>query len=318
MQEFKNGIYINPSVQRIADNWDRKYLPLFQSVKNTWNKPIRNYYTKVMGVNLLDDETRSRSEIKISIKPISNKRILQLIDEVFGELDFEEYQKLKTFLHAAENVQPYFKESKKHSEQLSNLIEETKKRIGIFDIEELNRKLLKVLFDGETDIFGVYRAFFHARKGEIELYVIPCVLFCEANNLDLFTFVTMVMAHELAHGYNHLGIDKDNYFWESFPGTDRELIEGLAQYYTLEFLEKYITKLPKGTEIFYALLERQDDAYKTFENWHSTPEKTYSAFIETRRSNLTKYKDFVQLLEGAKIRIKGERIINPTISEPYV
>jgi hypothetical protein len=65
MTEFKNGKYINPSIQRVAVNWDRKYLPLFEQVKKTWNIPIRNYYKKIMGVNLQDEETSKRQEIRI-------------------------------------------------------------------------------------------------------------------------------------------------------------------------------------------------------------------------------------------------------------
>ena len=307
MTEFKNGKYINPSIQRVAVNWDRKYLPLFEQVKKTWNIPIRNYYKKIMGVNLQDEETSKRQEIRINLKPISDLRIIRKLEEVFGDLDFEEFQKLKAFLNASENVLEYFVTAQEHHKSLIELIDFTKNKLNKFDLDNFNKTLIELLYDGNPDVFGRYFGSHFSNKGEIDLYIIPCVLFCEANNLDLSTFVTMVLAHELAHGYNHLGIDKDNYHWENFWDTDDYLAEGLAQYYTLEFLEKHLLKIPKGIEVFEFLLSHQSAPYKSFETWEASPEKIYSAFIEARRNMIFKNDDFLTLLAGAKKRIKGDR-----------
>jgi hypothetical protein len=49
---------------------------------------------------------------------------------------------------------------------------------------------------------------------------------------DALTIV--VLAHELAHAYAHLGRDIDNERWETeqFAKSDIDIVEGLAQFYT--------------------------------------------------------------------------------------
>lgn len=308
MQEFKHNRYKNPSLQRIAVNWDDKYFPLFERVKNNWNLPIRNFYKKIMGVTLMGEENSRRQEIKIAIKPIANERIITRIENDFSDLDFERIQKIQSFLSASKNALCYFAETPGRYDALEDLIDFSEAILKDFELEAFNKQLLDLLCYGNPDIFGSYTGSGHDNtNGNIELYIIPCVLFCELNHLDLSAFITIVLAHELAHGYNHLGIDKDNYYWENFWRTESALAEGLAQYYTSQFIEKHQIKNPRGMEIFELLLKYQNSDYTSFQTWSATPEKIYAAFIETRRNNITRCEDFLSYLTGAKARLKGDK-----------
>jgi len=304
MPTFWDARYKNPSVNRIAEHWFIDYLPVFERVKKEWNIPIRNFYKKIMSVHLKEDDNSSNansSSIRIHIEPIADMKMLMEIDYLFGNIDFRQIDILKKFLVAAEPSLPLFSEDSPHDEHLADIIALTKKKLDKLDPRQFNNDLFKIFFEGDTDIFGRYYL-----KGGIVLYVIPCVLFCEANGLDLYTFVVMILAHELAHGYNHRGKDKDNYMWKNFGRVDTMVLEGLAQYYTYEFLKKQLHKLEEGKRTFMYLLKYQAIQYRCFEEWDTTPEKIYSTFIEFRRGEYNKYEDFLQMLAGAKIRIHGD------------
>ena len=94
--------------------------------------------------------------------------------------------------------------------------------------------------------------------------------------------------------------------WKNFGRVDTMVLEGLAQYYTYEFLKKQLHKLEEGKRTFMYLLKYQAIQYRCFEEWDTTPEKIYSTFIEFRRGEYNKYEDFLQMLAGAKIRIHGD------------
>ena len=113
----------------------------------------------------------------------------------------------------------------------------------------------------------------------------------------------MVLTHELAHAYNHIGRDKDGEYWRSFGETDDNLAEGLAQYYTYSFLKNYQLKKYELLSTFERTLEFQPEPYSIFKEWNASMEQVYMAFIEVRRNDMNYYSRFVGALENSKGRI---------------
>lgn len=101
-------------------------------------------------------------------------------------------------------------------------------------------ELLNQIARIEGDVLGVYRA--SARlfpdRGGIELYWVVIGAIARLRGIDAGALAVVVMAHELAHAYTHLGLDSNLRRWEEgFWGCQPAILEGLAQYYTHKTVE---------------------------------------------------------------------------------
>ncbi len=174
---------------------------------------------------------------------------------------------------------------------------------------ELTRFILRV----NEDVLGVYRyrvrpSAFDEPEPAIELYwgVIGLVARDLAVSVEDLTVV--VLAHELAHAYTHIGLDADNHFWPSgsFSNSAHELKEGLAQYYTQLVCERLMTISSGPMEAYQALLPHQPEAYQTHSHWvESTPEHIRLAMLEVRRSgDAIRLDKFEHCLEGARRQLR--------------
>lgn len=114
-------------------------------------------------------------------------------------------------------------------------------------LKELNDSdPLRILFDVNEDILGVYRYKTSGVKSDdrainrasIELYwaVIGLVAGYAACTVEDLTVV--VLTHELAHAYTQLGADADGGRWQArrFASAGIAVVEGLAQYYSRRFV----------------------------------------------------------------------------------
>jgi hypothetical protein len=126
--------------------------------------------------------------------------------------------------------------------------------------------------------------------GRIELYwgvigLIAGLLGCSVESLTV-----VVLAHELAHAYTHLGADIDGRRWDSlaFANSTHELIEGLAQYYTYLVCYGLETQMSDVLMTYKELLEHQPDAYRTHNPWveNFKPEGIRLAMLEVRRRGI--------------------------------
>jgi hypothetical protein len=96
-------------------------------------------------------------------------------------------------------------------------------------------ELLKRITQINQDILGVYMptARLIPDKGQIELYWVVIGAVARLLGVDAEALTVVVMAHELAHAYTHLGLDSNSNRWEDgFWECNRGILEGLAQYYT--------------------------------------------------------------------------------------
>lgn len=131
---------------------------------------------------------------------------------------------------------------------------------------------------------------------------------CEEFHYSSEQLTAVVLAHELAHAYTHVGFDTDGNQWrpdEKMLGSDIHIIEGLAQFYTEVFCNRQNGQAPELLGAFNDLLEiqRNNDLtwYTCFENWAKEHghrnEIIRVAMIETRTRGIQDYQDYLSLIK---------------------
>lgn len=198
----------------------------------------------------------------------------------------------------------------------------------LMPLRNLTDELLKIvqkdnpakrILEVNEDILGVYRyelpnktyLNFDPMHGEIVLYWGVIGLFANLLGVAIEDLTFIIMAHEVAHAYTHLGADIDGKRWEtdSFAKSDHALREGLAQYYTVQISQRLMATHPGASKAFSSLLDVQPDAYKSHSEWikDNTPEEIRLAMLETRRKGIGEISDFAESLDKASkmLRRKG-------------
>jgi len=114
----------------------------------------------------------------------------------------------------------------------------------------------------------------------------------------------VVLTHELAHAYTQLGADIEGRRWfaPQFAKVEKELKEGLAQYYTDRVLRRVERRYPGALKVFLRMLPGQPPAYRTHEPWvhEFSPEAVRRAIIEVRRWKEGGVEDFNRRLTAAQ------------------
>jgi len=297
----------NPTLRKIHELYS-DYEKEAEIVKKSWNNKIRDYLRDKMGVKLIDERGEA-IPVPVRIKASYDKSFINVIETRYQHLDFDLYFTLLQFRNVAYEVKPHF-EYPLAANAISYSIDYAEKLIKDYPFENLNRDLFSFLRDDyNKDIFGCY----FIKQHEVELYLLPCILFSKLYNLNLQNFITVILTHELSHAYNHVGFDKDNLHWDVFPKTDEFLAEGLAQYYTFTFIENVSDYNPLLLTTFNTLLDQQPDAYKTFKKWmvDNSYEAVFRAFIEMRRKKLHRVEEFERILTVSKdtLVVKPQQIM---------
>ena len=115
------------------------------------------------------------------------------------------------------------------------------------------------------DVFGAYMF----RKQQVLIFWLPLGIFAAMHQIPIEAMTVVVLAHELAHAYTHLGCDIDGLDWpmDDFVGSHIAVIEGLAQFYTYIVCRNLRGLLPVAQTTFDTLLGRQHEIYRTHEEW---------------------------------------------------
>lgn len=288
--------YQNPSLKKLEAEYE-KQVEAYILIKNEWNNLIRLFYKSNMGVGL--KEGNNRKQINIRIEAAPNQEFLDIIESNYPELDFEELQILTKFSKEAKIAFPYFTD-KSAVKSLQKSIEYADERLKIFNLDQITKSIFPFLRPKDSDTFGTY----FPNESVIVLYVFPIKIFSILRSLDDDAIFVSTMAHELAHGYNHIGLDKDNQCWQRFKETDDNIAEGLAQYYTSQFIDQYLHKKPTLRFAFDALRIFQPPAYSIFKQWDLSLEQMYAAFIDARRNEIIDYTKFEKVMKEAKKRVR--------------
>ncbi len=118
------------------------------------------------------------------------------------------------------------------------------------------------------DILGVYR-FAPGQGSNVELYWLPIAMVAAMIDVAIEDLTVVVLIHELAHGYTHIGRDIDGARWSDsgFLESDLGVVEGLAQFYTEVISERLAVRTPSLFTAYRALLKLQSGPYLAHEDW---------------------------------------------------
>jgi hypothetical protein len=118
------------------------------------------------------------------------------------------------------------------------------------------------------DILGVYR-FGHRYGASVEIFWMANALIAGALGIRVEDLAVVTLAHELAHGYTHLGRDIDGQSWShvGFAKSALEVTEGLAQFYTKVVAQRLGARAPAVFAAYERLLELQTGPYIVHETW---------------------------------------------------
>jgi hypothetical protein len=145
----------------------------------------------------------------------------------------------------------------------------------------------------------------------VELYWAVVGLVAQALGVDVEDLTGVVLAHELAHAYSHVGADIDGLRWpnEAFSQAERGLVEGLAQYYTHQVCVRLREQYPGMLAAYQALLPYQPAPYQAHQAWtkSSRPEEIRFAMLESRRRRVTTLEEFNLLVKEVGERWHGGR-----------
>ena len=169
----------------------------------------------------------------------------------------------------------------------------------------LNAKLetynvLKQIWAINEDVFGAY--FFN--RPEIKIYWLAIGITAMMTNTSVEAFTFVVLTHELAHAYTHLGRNIDGHQWElqQFADTDDCIVEGLAQFYTRAVCKKLAARYPLPLTVFEAILAVQSPAYTCFQSWtidkDDPGEFIRAAMLRVRREGITEIRHFAAILNS--------------------
>ncbi len=176
------------------------------------------------------------------------------------------------------------------------------KLVKSHDLDENLRRI-------REDVLGAY--FFHYK--EVCVYWMAIGAFAALYDVSIEALTFVVLAHELAHAYTHLGYDIDGYDWptDHFGSTDVAIVEGLAQFYTEVVCKNLEQQMPQAIHAFAKLLSRQHEIYSTHRHWvqeddQHSGEIVRVSLLECRRSGKTMHRDdFAETVRKRRLEITG-------------
>lgn len=175
-------------------------------------------------------------------------------------------------------------------------VEASLRKFEAFQIEERLRGI-------DEDILGAY--FFQRQR--IEIYWASIGIFAARLGVSVEGLTVVILAHELAHAYTHLGKDIDGVVWDTqrFAESDKHTVEGMAQFYTRAICRKLAMRFPAALTAFDALLKLQSEPYTDFERWipkhpHQGEVVRFS-MIQCRSSGERDYRKFLDMLHTQRV-----------------
>ncbi len=308
-------MYVKDLIQRIpSDTKDR-----VEEAKKRFNKAIRESIRSEtrLGLQPIDEDKNINKSKRIGV-PIKTDKIGY--PEEIGYLDIPEEHKLSALLAPWQSVLEKLRDSSYQVDNFLNLSEDryaVETREFVFDqipslhklssslskSHELAELLLRVIKEFDLlkhilkvneDILGAY--FYGGQNYYINLYWGVIGLVAMILGVDTEDLTGVVLAHELAHAYTHLGYDIDQYRWEdeSYGRSEHDLKEGLAQYYTARIMEQKQSLIPSGLYAYEKLLEKQPPSYHAHLPWlkKSTPESVRATLLCYRKKSYVEIDDF--------------------------
>jgi hypothetical protein len=272
-----------------------------------WNAILRDQLRNETGLRLTVGE--EAQAVPVSIEdglPLSVKQVLEGFDD-----DLDLLLNLPLFEKAADGLESMLR----HYAQVTRLtdfhdassdeVQRVKQLTKALVVKLKEIELLKKLAGINEDILGAY--FF--KRPKVCLFWLPIAMVSVLLNLSVEGLTVVILGHELAHAYTHLGRDIDGYRWESgFAEADLQVVEGLAQFYTSVICQKLQTRFPAPFEAYEQLLKHQSAIYSIHQKWaeshDSRGEIVRAAMIKCRKLSINDYRGFDYLLQEETERLR--------------
>lgn len=278
-----------------------------------WNLVVRDHIRNETALRLTDGDAKGAIPVKVVqgfavplaelINKFSDPVLWRLIlgqpklDRIIEGLNyfldgwqsFEDWPKLP---ETAKGGREYLKRSVEIAHALQQLAV----------IDEVQHKIKEI----DQDILGAY--YFKRKNGpEIEIYWMAIAMVAAMLALRIEDLTVVVLVHELAHGYTHIGHDIDGIQWNSsdFGDADSSIVEGLAQFYTEAVVTRLEGRAP-GQKISYErFLEMQSGPYLAHREWFASDsaqrgEIVRRAMVTARRNGVKSKDEWKTLLEVAE------------------
>lgn len=190
---------------------------------------------------------------------------------------------------------------------------ETQQIVNALQEAALAEKVREQIKAINEDILGAY--FYPEGKGNwIELYWIPIAMIAAMLEVRIEDLTLVVLAHELAHGYTHLGRDIEGSFWQddAFQKADLNIKEGLAQFYTQVVTTKIAERIPGPKLAYERLLALQGGPYVVHQKWlngssQRIGEAVRFALIATRNREVLYYDLWLKMLDDADVNLRSNK-----------
>ena len=279
------------------------YDKIHQAYKR-WNQPVREYLRAETGLRMnIGEDTQS---VPVSLEyglPDHFKRALSVFEDaglewlllnrpqiessieglrlISAESDIFRLDSLLNNKHLPQDKMASSKEIAKCKNTFETLLK-------IAD----DYAFTKRIFNINEDVFGVYTP----SRPAVKIMWLPIAIVSITEGIDPEALTVVVLAHELAHAYTHVGRDIDGNQWNTqdmydMYNADIKVIEGLAQYYTEAVCERLAPRFPKALEVFNLFLKNQTECYtaylKWFENGKKSGEVIRSVLLECRAKSIT-------------------------------
>jgi hypothetical protein len=240
-----------------------------------WNQIIRDHIRTETGLKLSDRD--SRFVIPLKVLPGFPPKLAGLIDQyrdpvmwrlVIGQpklggliegLEFllqrwRQFEEWPSLPETAKNGRPVLAQSLDIAISLQ--------------AAALGEKVKQQITNIHEDILGVYR-YQPGLCSSVELYWLPIAMVAAMLDVEIEDLTVVVLIHELAHGYTHIGRDIDGASWSDigFSESDLAVKEGLAQFYTEVITQRLAARTPSLFQAYEALLGLQSGPYLAHRDW---------------------------------------------------
>ena len=290
----------------------RKHMPdAEQRIKRTieqWNQIIRNAIIAETGLRLsVGDE---QQQVPVRIQPGMPTPFADLaiqIEPELWELLFNQHllsvtqTGLQLLLDNSATLRSYTRNgfSDKDIERVQELLQAI--------LAELEKRNFAAQFMAiDQDVLGAY--FFH--YPEVHIYWMVISLMARFLSVSIEGLTIVVLTHELAHAYTHLGRDVDGSRWNTaaFGDTDLYIVEGLAQFYTDQICRKFLARTTEPHDAFNRLRDLQPEPYRDYQQWNKigdshVGEVVRFAMVACRTRQILSYYEFQHDLEQARKQV---------------
>ncbi len=319
--------YIREEPDALAQRWEAELEAASRGIREEvekaarfWNQTIREHIRTETGLRLASGEQRRGVPVRVvSEIPLPVRRVFEISAE-WSRLILNRPKLLKA-IEGTEFMRTHFSAADRlvgdrglsSPDEIAKVEETARRWLEKLDEFMKQTELVQSILGQSIDVLGAY--FF--RLPEVRLYwvVIGTVALLIGVSVEALTIV--VLTHELAHAYTHLGIDIDGVSWdtEAFAKTDIFIVEGLAQFYTWLVCRRLEPREGSASTAYKALLAYQAAPYKVHEEWVQNDAKPAeiirASMIECRSKHLLRHPDFRNALDRYRQALRGR---SPIIS----